>query len=388
MKEYQVVLGAGFGDEGKGRVVSYLTSLYCDPLIVRFSGGHQAGHTVLYEGKRHVFSHFGSGTLQGAKTYWSKYCTVYPVGLMNEWKALNKLGIDPEIHIDDLCPVTTPYDIYENRLREIGNNHGSCGLGFGTTIERHETYKLYFQDLFIDKILKAKLNNIANYYYKEKKDSLLSNFNLDLRMLNFLESVYELRRVYKKVDFKNDFWNNSNIIFEGSQGILLDKDLGFFPNVTRANTDLTNVYKILKDIRGLENPYLQVNFVSRIYQTRHGNGYMSNETSVDLINNEDETNTKNSYQGSFRTGYLDLDLLKYSIDNVKAGFGYNRLCFTCLDQIKGDTVKVIHHDEEIEVSKESIAELLGYVHSLYFYGPSVEDIPVKGKKETHKLEKI
>jgi adenylosuccinate synthase len=158
--------------------------------------------------------------------------------------------------------------------------------------------------------------------------------------------------------------------------------------VTRANTDLTNVYKIIKSITGIETPRLQVNFVSRIYQTRHGNGYMSNENTLDLINNEDETNTKNSYQGSFRTGYLDLDLLKYSIDNVKVRFGYNRLCFTCLDQIKGDTVKVIHHDEEIEVPKESIAELLGYIHSLYFYGPSVEDIPIEGKKEIHKLEKI
>jgi adenylosuccinate synthase len=388
MKEYQVVLGAGFGDEGKGRVVSYLTSLYHDPLIVRFSGGHQAGHTVSYEGKRHVFSHFGSGTLQGAKTYWSKYCTVYPVGLMNEWKALNKLGVTPEIHIDDFCPVTTPYDIYENRNREFANNHGSCGLGFGTTIERHDTYKLYFQDLFIDKIFKAKLNNIVNHYYKEKKDSPLFNFNLDLRMLNFLESVNELRKVYKKVDFKREFWSTANIIFEGSQGILLDKDLGFFPNVTRANTDLTNVYKILKEVRGLENPRLQVNFVSRVYQTRHGNGYMSNENTLDLINNEDETNTKNSYQGSFRTGYLDLDLLKYSIDNVRVNAGYNRLCFTCLDQIKGDTVKVIHHDEEIEVPKEGIGELLGYKNSLYFYGASVEDTPIEGEKVIIKVGKL
>ena len=80
--------------------------------------------------------------------------------------------------------------------------------------------------------------------------------------------------------------------------------------------------------------------------------------------------------------------MKYSIDNVKAGFGYSRLCFTCLDQIKGDTVKVIHHDEEIEVPKESIGELLGYKNSLYFYDPSVEDTPVKAEDVIHKLEKI
>jgi len=379
--DYQVVLGTGFGDEGKGRVVSYLTSLYYTPLyytplIVRFSGGHQAGHTVVYEGKKHVFSHFGSGTLQGAKTYWSKYCTVYPVGLMNEWKALNKLGVDPDIHIDEFCPVTTPYDIYENRSRESANNHGSCGLGVGTTVERHELYKLYFQDLFIDKIFKAKLNNIARYYYHKQRDSLFLQPEFTQKLLNFLESVYELRKVYKKVDFKRHFWDTTNIIFEGSQGILLDKDLGFFPNVTRANTDLTNVYKILKDIVGIENPRLQVNFVSRIYQTRHGNGYMSDERNLDLINNENETNTKNPYQGDFRRGLLDLDLLQYSINNCKGLF--NRLCITCLDQIEGDTVKVIHHDEEIEIPKESIGELLGYKHSLYFYGPSVEDIPIEG----------
>ncbi|HSY75885.1 MAG TPA: adenylosuccinate synthetase, partial [Bacteroidia bacterium] len=70
MKKVSIVVGLGYGDESKGSTTAFLCQQGSNPLVIRYCGGHQAGHTVIYSGKRHVFSNFGSGTLQGAPTYW------------------------------------------------------------------------------------------------------------------------------------------------------------------------------------------------------------------------------------------------------------------------------------------------------------------------------
>ena len=86
-----IVIDLGFGDSGKGRVVNELVSSSEKSLVVRFSGGQQAGHKVV-EGKReHVFSSFGAGTLKGADTFWSQYCTFYPNSFLGEYEALKDL---------------------------------------------------------------------------------------------------------------------------------------------------------------------------------------------------------------------------------------------------------------------------------------------------------
>lgn len=369
-----IVLGVGFGDEGKGRTVSYLTSLSESPLVVRFSGGHQAGHTVMHEGNKHIFSHFGSGTLQGHPTYWSKFCTVYPVGLINEWNALKNLKVNPLIKIDPLCPVTTPYDILFNRYLENKNNHGSCGVGVGTTIERHENYyKLYFMDLFNDKILKIKLSSVFDYYNKIAPSftETINLLELQARLDRFHQSVDVIRKNKIGMD---EITSCDHIIFEGSQGILLDQDFGFFPNVTRAKTDMTNVYEIIKDMK-LKKGIPQINkyYVSRLYQTRHGNGYMSDERELNLHNNEQEINKFNSSQGHFRTGYLDLDLLKYSIEissiNQRPNVS-NNLVLTCLDQVEDkENINVIYEGQIKKVSVFDIGDIIGVNTPFYSNGP-------------------
>ena len=111
----KVVIGAGFGDEGKGLFTDYLCRNCENPLIIRFSGGQQAGHTVVADGLHHVFSNFGSGTLQGAPSYFSRFCTIDPVGIMNELDILMDKVMSPKLFIDVRCPVTTPYDIRRNQ---------------------------------------------------------------------------------------------------------------------------------------------------------------------------------------------------------------------------------------------------------------------------------
>lgn len=316
----KAVIGLGFGDEGKGMFVDYLCSHNPDSIVIRFSGGHQAGHTVVKDGVRHIFSNFGSGTLRGNKTYWSKHCTVEPVSLFNEFDVLLNIGkyakgIYPVIYIDDRCPVTTPFEILKNRSLEATNKHGSCGVGFGATIDREEKfYSLRFIDLYYPDILKAKMNVLKDYY----------NFDVDLEeffyVCNSIPKFDNIKRILG-APFARDY------IFEGSQGLLLDQHMGFFPNVTRADTGSKN---LPDDI--------EYYLVTRAYQTRHGNGFMTNEyiPFFEIKANPNETNVTHEYQGKFRRTMLDVSLLEYAIRSDKkiALSDKKNLVITCLDHMK------------------------------------------------------
>ena len=327
-----IVIGAGYGDEAKGKLTSFL----CDgniknPMVVRFNGGHQAGHTVSYNGIKHVFSSFGAGTLQNVPTYWSKYCTFFPTAAINEFNVLkNKSNkLTPTLYLHPLCPVTTPYDVEYNKRLEKVIRHGSVGVGFGATISRHEKfYKLYVQDLFYPAILKEKLNNIAdNYYCTERIDCS-----------EFIEDVEEIIKHIKLSD--ESILLNHNLIFEGAQGILLDQDFGFFPNVTRSNTTSKNALEIINLLKTTYNVDIDIEiyYATRAYQTRHGNGFMSREGDIVLKNNENETNKTHEFQGNFRTGSFDIDMFNYAVScdgNFSKGIKKN-IYISCLDQVEFD----------------------------------------------------
>ena len=317
----KAVIGLGFGDEGKGLFTDYLCSQSENPLVVRFSGGQQAGHTVVRDGIRHVFSNFGAGTLAGAPSYFSKFCTIDPIGIVNELSVLLAKGIEPLLFIDANCPVTTPYDVRHNQKN---NQHGSCGLGFGDTLNREEHYySLTFADLFYPWVLQIKLKLIQQFYYRVG----------DIDLTDFLEcceiithSIY----IQKSHSFPKN--NCSDIIFEGSQGLLLDKNYGFFPHVTRSNTGTQNILTL-----GVEN--LEVYLITRAFQTRHGLGPLSNELLPHNINkNPHETNITNQYQGELRYALLDVSLLEYVIekDDYIRTTEKKSLVITCLDQIKNE----------------------------------------------------
>jgi adenylosuccinate synthase len=369
-----LVVGLGFGDEGKGRVVSALASSTPNSLVVRFNGGHQAGHTVVTEDKRHVFSSFGSGTLHGVPTYWSRFCTFYPWAVRNELIALEKSGVkNPQVYVDALCPVTTNFDSAQNKVLEEKNRHGSCGVGFGTTIARHEAYyKLYFQDLFNDTVLLAKLDNIMHGYYAH-------NFALNWEEMRdtFLRGVRYIRNcgnvhLVNFQDFKLHHYNN--VVFEGAQGILLDQDFGFFPNVTRSNTTSKNAMTLIEEFH---LPAPKVYYVTRTYQTRHGNGFMSNEDRPSLVNDENETNVTGPYQGPFRKGTLDLDLISYAIqcDRNFIGNICPRLVITCRDQT-GDTFPAIHRKNKMGVDMTVLWEWASKTFTEMWTSDSPKAIPL------------
>lgn len=332
----------GFGDEGKGLTTSYLVSLNPKQTLVgRFNGGHQAGHTVVLGDKRHVFSSFGSGTLQDAPTWWSRFCTFYPIAFMNEYKILQSLGHEPTVYVDPLAPVTTPLDITRNHVDADANKFGSVGVGFGATLERHERhFKLYFQDLYNDAVLKAKLKNIASIFYNreiEERDGLA----------NFMLAVSDLRKLKNvKLSTEIDFLDYEHVVLEGAQGVLLDQEFGFFPYVTRSYTTSRKGCELLAE-RNLPKP--DIYYVTRSYQTRHGAGPMTNEDwPVVLQNNENETNVTHKWQGSFRTSHLDADLLSYAVqcDSMYSAGLRKNLVITCLDQ-HGDLIGISDKGERL-----------------------------------------
>ena len=331
-----IVVGLGFGDEGKGVVTSSLVQSL-DTIVVRFNGGHQAGHTVIQDGHRHVFSSFGSGSLKGVSTYWSKYCTIYPTAILNEFELLKGNIGKAKLFIDPLCPVTTWLDIKANQTIRASS---SVGVGFGRTLQRQEDHRtLYAKDLLSPKVLSLKLDAIEEYY---KYLGFLSvnqdrkHFEEDCREL-VNHSVLSYKGAHSVISFKRpDLHNYDHIVFEGAQGILLDQNYGFFPHVTRSNTTSKNALKILKEYEITRTP--DIYMVTRAYHTRHGIGPFTDEP-ITLINNENETNVRNTYQGEFRVADLDLDLLQYAIEceentSLKVNKLFRNIVITCCDQVE------------------------------------------------------
>lgn len=343
-----VVIGNGFGDEGKGHMVDYLASHVADPLVVRFSGGAQAGHTVVTpEGKRHVFHHVGSGAMAGAPTFLSRYFATDPFYFLREFAQLAQLSesgtpVTFDITVDPMSPVVTPWDVLLNQLVEVRRGsarHGSCGFGFGEAMKREEetTAKLRVQDLIGPRwLLEAKLQCVREHFLRE----------VEARNLGF-GSHEPFEADFSKCD--DQFWSSVpqflelvdidtlprglDLIFEGSQGLLLDRDMGTFPHVTRSKTGLINVEKLL----GAEFSGAEVYFVSRAYMTRHGSGPLPGEDS--RLKYEDPTNAPNEWQGTLRFAPYNHELLTWARQYATAevgSFKRGHIVTTCLDQIPED----------------------------------------------------
>jgi adenylosuccinate synthase len=337
-KRQFAVIGLGFGDEGKGSVVNYLCQRYNfeSNLVVRFNGGHQAGHTVwLPDGRNHVFSNFGSGTFQGVPTFWSKFCTIDPVGIYNEYQELTQKGVKPILIIDKNCPVTTPYDKTANKTDANILDHGTCGVGFGKTLKREEKfYSLVASDLLHNSVLKLKYEAIREYYS-------YNNMAFDDEFFRACKFVVDNFVITQYLD------HYDNIIYEGAQGLMLDQHYGFFPHVTPSNTGSKNIVALGG------NPMYYT--VTRAFQTRHGNGPMTNKGIEHKIKLDDkETNQYNDYQGKFKYSLLDVDLLKYALDrDPDIKLGYN-LMITCMDLVKDDGYRLTCNGKVVNCGSEKV----------------------------------
>ena len=332
-KKLLAVVGAAYGDEGKGITTDYLCLKNPNSLVIRYSGGPQAGHTVCYKDIRHVFASFGSGTLRGVPTYISHHCVIDPIAIMNEYNILKEKGISPTLYIDERCPVITPYDVANLAHNVKFSKNGTCGVGIGPTYQREQDlYSLTFYDIFYPDVLKIKLNLIIDYY----TGKIDVGFIKDRYLLSFLKACDALKRsvvnnpLAKKCRGIPEISKCDTYIFEGSQGLLLDQNIGFFPHVTWGNTGSKNIVELC----GTED--IEFYLVTRAYQTRHGNGPMTNEDITnDIDENPNETNKLHPHQGIFRKSLLDPMLLHYAMnkDYVIRNAHKKTLVMTCLDHI-------------------------------------------------------
>lgn len=324
-----IVIGLGFGDEGKGITTDYLCSRNPDALVVRFSGGPQAGHTVMIDDKKHIHSNFGSGTLRGHASYFTDHCCIYPATIYREHEVLVSKGVNPVLTIHPDAKLITPADVAFNRIKSKEGE--TVGLGIGLTMHRNLNtgYKLTVDDWRYEKVLNAKMFEIHKYYLQMLSTQERVQFN------NIVSEEMEDFRKGGLFAIGDEYTipSNQHLIFEGSQGILLDMDHGVFPNVTYANTTCKNAMSFLNRFSGIHDNSFY--YVTRCYQTRHGQGWMSSNKNISLINNSEEINTHNQWQGDFRVGELDYELLNYAIEcdfKYRPSWQPTNIVVTCLDQ--------------------------------------------------------
>jgi adenylosuccinate synthase len=351
--DIKAVIGAGFGDEGKGLTTDYFSSP--DSLVIRFNGGAQAGHTVTTNSHRHVFHHFGSGTLSGAQTYLSRHFICNPILFIKELEELK--DFKPIVYVDQYALLTTPYDMILNEIVEKSRGeqkHGSCGCGINETVERNAIFTTLHVGYIKRKDFRDRLESIRKIYFYERLirlgidcDSLSEKHKKLLDSDNLLEHfISDCQAFYDYCSTNIDLNDFSSLVFEGAQGLLLDQDnKKYFPHVTRSNTGIKNIMSILKE-SGITSP-IDIFYVTRPYLTRHGQGPFFTETKDKPFKKiEDCTNIENEFQGALRFGYLDVNQLSDAIDNdLLCAENYSKnLIVTCMDQCDKEHVLVCNGD--------------------------------------------
>lgn len=364
------VIGAGFGDEGKGLMTDYHAyaiqhELHEDCVVVRYNGGAQAGHTVMTPGgQRHIFHHFGSGTFCGAPTHLSRFFISNPYMFLNEYK---ELGTDVRITVDPDSLITTPWDMAYNQLIELKRKsykHGSCGVGINSTVDRCNTkYATTVRTLLKDNIVEKYRSIRDNYYIPllESEGIKLLQMPLSMSVVFTAERLLEkaANEFYKFIDkiecVSDKNLNPQNVVFEGAQGLLLDEDSKYFPNVTRSKTGLPNILKLCKSF-GISD--LDICYVTRCYKTRHGAGHLPFELKGLMFPGAiDGTNETNTWQGNFRHGLLDLDELMEAINNDISNVDdsvktYSSIAVTCMDQVEDNDAVLYVCDNKINLVKD------------------------------------
>ncbi|MFY0656324.1 MAG: adenylosuccinate synthetase [Neptunomonas phycophila] len=375
--KFHVVIGANFGDEGKGLTTDYLCRQHENVVVVRFNGGSQAGHTVTTpDGVRHVFKHIGSGAFANAATYLSEHFVVNPSELIRETTKLvehAELIEDRRIFIHPTAKVTTPYDVMinwalEDKRKVSHSAHGSCGFGIGQTEERHESIQLLTHQLDNPDVIRSTLRKIRDEYYKpfvvkhRLSGYLDESFNDDQIIEDFIAHCHMMLEMVYVADYTR-LVSFDHIVCEGAQGLLLDQEHKWFPHVTRSNTGLTNVEEIYKQINH-ENldPVIDVYYISRSYLTRHGNGPLPFECEGKIYSSiVDNTNFTNHYQGALRFAPLNLDLLRESISNDIENVDIEvntTLVVTCFNQLPNTIQYIQRGYKNLIHSKDEFIDIL------------------------------
>lgn len=333
-----VVLGTQWGDEGKGKVVDLLTEEVA--AVVRFQGGHNAGHTLVVDGKKTVLHLIPSGILRdNVECLIGNGVVLSLDALLKEIAGLTENGIDvfSKLKLSMSCPLILPVHVALDQAREKARGKaaiGTTGRGIGPAYEDKVARRcVRLGDLYHRELIAAKLGEVMdyhnfvlrNYYHAEPVDfqktldALLEQAEkVESMVTDVTKRLHDLRLQGKK------------IMFEGAQGSLLDIDHGTYPYVTSSNTTAGGV----ATGSGFGPLYLDyVLGITKAYTTRVGGGPFPTEL-------EDEVGAYLAEKGhefgsttgrARRCGWFDAVVLKHSIQiNSISG-----LCLTKLDVLDG-----------------------------------------------------
>jgi adenylosuccinate synthase len=339
-----VVLGTQWGDEGKGKVVDLLTDQA--KYVVRYQGGHNAGHTLVIDGEKTVLHLIPSGILRdNVKCIVGNGVVVSPDALLEEMKMLEERGVPVKdrMSISEACPLILPFHIALDEARELARGSkaiGTTGRGIGPAYEDKIARRgLRIGDLFDADLFAIKLKEVLDYhnfslvnYYKVEAIDYQKTLDDALAVADLLKSmVVDVADVLDKARK-----NGESILFEGAQGTLLDIDHGTYPYVTSSNTTVGGVATGC----GFGPRYLDyVLGIVKAYTTRVGSGPFPTELDCDVgqhlgIKGHEFGATTGRKR---RTGWFDSVAIRRAVQiNSISGF-----CMTKIDVLDGlETLKI------------------------------------------------
>ena len=330
----RIVIGANYGDEGKGTIVAKYARDSRNVLNVLTNGGSQRGHSILTDDGSITYQHFGSGTYYGADSYYSRFFILNPVHFAREHKTLI---VKPKcIFRDKDCRWTTIYDMMANHIQEeLKKRHASCCAGIWNTVKRyHELPYLTFDQFTTCSARKrlVYLSRIRKYYERNMTipPDWTELWNSPFILAHFLEDCMYMARHTITADLEDLRYDN--LIFENGQGLLLCDTGEDTYDTTPSNTGIADSLRLLE---GLDAEEVTAHYVSRTYLTRHGDGPLINEanrTSISSGVNEDRTNHYNEGQGKFRYGILDIENLHERVIKDAGGVSF-KLELTHCDEL-------------------------------------------------------
>ncbi len=333
-----VVIGSQWGDEGKGKVVDLLTDNVS--AVVRFQGGHNAGHTLVIDGKKTILHLIPSGILrEHVQCLIGNGVVLSPQALLSEIKTLEATGVavQDRLKISAACPLILPYHIALDQAREIRRGKaaiGTTGRGIGPAYEDKVARRgLRVGDLrdeagFIEKLREVMdFHNFSliNYYqtapvsFEQVRDEMLEMRDM---LLSMVADVPALLESYHQ--------QGKKVLFEGAQGALLDIDHGTYPYVTSSNTTAGG------SSTGAGVGPCHIDYVlgiTKAYATRVGAGPFPSELSDDIGRHlAEKGHEKGSTTGrDRRCGWLDMVALRRAcwLNSITG------LCLTKLDVLDG-----------------------------------------------------
>ena len=238
-----VVVGTQWGDEGKGKIVDWLTDHAQG--VVRFQGGHNAGHTLVINGRKTALQLIPSGVMrEGVACYIGNGVVVDPQHLLVEIERIEQLGVDvrSRLFVSESCPLILPFHVEIDRAREARRESsgsgkiGTTGKGIGPAYEDKVARRaLRVQDLKHPARLQARLTELLELHNAELAGVLGSKpMPLQPMLDDALRAAEQIKPLMADVGYRlfQAHLRGENLLFEGAQGALLDRDHGFFPYVT------------------------------------------------------------------------------------------------------------------------------------------------------------